>query len=84
VFPLETQLGDELCYILGCSNVIVLRRHQDDYYQLIGEGYLEGYNLGVPYSDLRDGAREDDNVLSFKIEKKNFAVMLETISTGVS
>lgn len=63
------QRGDELWYIFGCSTVLVLRPHQDGYYQLVGDAYLEGYNLGELYSDLADDSQVGEKVRDFTIER---------------
>jgi hypothetical protein len=51
------------CRIIYLFRVNVLRKIFGlQYYQLIGEAYLEGYNLGGLYSEMPDDALEGDKV----------------------
>ncbi|KAF6820841.1 hypothetical protein CMUS01_11504 [Colletotrichum musicola] len=44
--PPETQVGDDVCVLFGCSVPVVLREMSDGHVELVGEAYLHGYMDG--------------------------------------
>ena len=53
----QTRVGDLYCIIFGCSMPIVLREC-GGYYQVIGEGYLQGFMEGKAVELLESGEYE--------------------------
>ncbi|KAK5464848.1 hypothetical protein LTS15_001411 [Exophiala xenobiotica] len=44
--PIGAEPGDRICTILGGSVPYVLRAHEDGYYSLVGECYIQGFMRG--------------------------------------
>ena len=42
---MQVQLGDLFCIVFGCSVILVIRKVGHNY-QILGEGYLQGYMEG--------------------------------------
>jgi len=42
IVPPETEEGDEVCILSGCSVTIILRKHEDGFEEMIGECYMNG------------------------------------------
>jgi hypothetical protein len=66
--------------IIGCGAAMVLRPHQDGYYQFVGEAYLEGYNLGELYSELPDDALEEIGFGTSQLRKLSCDKVLNIVS----
>jgi len=68
--PQCTQKEDEAWYILGCESVIILRPLElQGCYQVVGEGYLHGYNCGEPLIDSPGELRLGDLVLGHPLRR---------------
>lgn len=44
--PLSTACGDEICVVIGSSLPLVLRKKDNDVYQVIGPCYISGLQEG--------------------------------------
>ncbi|KAM0421462.1 hypothetical protein ACHAPT_010817 [Fusarium lateritium] len=51
---MEVQRGDLFCIVFGCSVPLVIRRRGQEY-QILGEGYLQGYMDGGILGELEAG-----------------------------
>ncbi|KAL8672570.1 MAG: hypothetical protein Q9168_002975 [Polycauliona sp. 1 TL-2023] len=40
--PQAAREGDQVCVILGCQSPLVLRQHEDGYFTIIGDCYIDG------------------------------------------
>jgi hypothetical protein len=67
--PVESVFGDEVWYTIGCDTVIVLRRHENGYYEVVGEGYSEGYNLGELNPLVTDEIGIGNKIHDFTVEE---------------
>ena len=54
--PADSQNGDLICLIRGCSVPVVLRKRDEYGYYLIGASYIPGFMDGERIKDLSDGA----------------------------
>lgn len=52
--PMETEIGDILCVLLGCPVPVVLRK-EGEYYKFIGEAYVFGWMFGRGLDEEREG-----------------------------
>jgi hypothetical protein len=58
----QTKVGDLYCIIFGCSMPVILREC-GGYYQVIGEGYLQGFMEGRAVELLEIGEYEAENFI---------------------
>jgi hypothetical protein len=69
VIPINSERGDEVWYIFGCSSVMTLQPHEDRCYSLVGEAYLDGYNYGELYEELAGDSDIGDEVRDITIQR---------------
>jgi hypothetical protein len=53
--PADSQNGDLICLIRGCSVPVVLRKRDEYGHYLIGASYVPGFMDGEKIKDLSDG-----------------------------
>jgi hypothetical protein len=54
----QVQRGDSLVVVLGCTVPLVVRRYQDGIYQVLGDGYVQGFMDGEALQMVEDGSME--------------------------
>lgn len=47
--PKATRLGDQICALLGCQSLLILRPNEADYHSVVGECYLDGFIKGEAF-----------------------------------
>ena len=60
----QVQRGDSFVVVLGCSVPLVVRRCLDGTYQVLGDGYVQGFMDGEALQIVEDG--------SVKLERLTF------------
>jgi hypothetical protein len=63
--PPQTQVGDKVCILLGCSVPVILRETRDDCFEFIGEAFIYGKMDGEAISALQGNIK--DRTKTFKI-----------------
>nr|KAK5440395.1 hypothetical protein LTR18_007683 [Exophiala xenobiotica] len=69
--PIGAEPGDRICTILGGSVPYVLRAHEDGYYSLVGECYIQGFmrgEAGIPGQTISPRRKEHYPTKHFAIK----------------
>jgi hypothetical protein len=68
IVPLETEVGDIVCVLSGCSVPVILREHEDDTVTLIGECYINGIEAVMDGQAAEEALRGKYEILDFKLK----------------